>query len=101
MTRLIGYARVSSFEQNLNLQLDALKKAGCNEDNIFIDKVSGTQDYRSGLESCLNTLQASDTLIVWRLDRLGRSMVHLVQLIEELFSKEIAFRSICVTLSDK
>ena len=95
MTRLIGYARVSSFEQNLDLQLDALKKAGCDGNNIFVDKVSGTQDYRSGLGTCLDTLQANDTLVVWRLDRLGRSMSHLVQLIEELLSKKVAFRSLC------
>ena len=92
--RLIGYARVSTNEQDIRLQLDALKKAGCRK-FIFIDKASGTRAERPGLESCLKTLVSGDTLLVWRLDRLGRSMPHLVTLVEDLLKKKIAFKSIC------
>lgn len=95
MSRLIGYARVSRNEQELNLQLDALEKAGCKKDQIFIDKISGAKAERPGLEKCLAEIQPGDTLLVWRLDRLGRSMPHLVSLIEDLRSKKIGFKSIC------
>lgn len=95
MSRLIGYARVSTNDQDLTLQLDALKKAGCLETNVFIDKVSGAKTERPGLNACLKELQASDTLLVWRLDRLGRSMSHLVVLVESLLKQKIGFRSIC------
>jgi DNA invertase Pin-like site-specific DNA recombinase len=93
--KLIGYARVSSQEQELNLQLDALEKVGCSKNNIYVDKISGAKAQRPGLEKCLSALEAGDTLIVWRLDRLGRSMTHLVSLIEDLKQKGIGFRSIC------
>ena len=92
---LIGYARVSKQDQELNLQIDALKNAGCVTDSIFVDKISGAKAERPGLEKCLVTLQKGDTLIVWRLDRLGRSMPHLVGLIEDLKQKGIGFKSIC------
>ena len=92
---LIGYARVSTNEQEIQLQLDALKKAGCSKENIFIDHVSGSRSNRPGLEKCLNTLRPGNTLLVWRLDRLGRSMPHLVSLVEDLHSKGVGFRSIC------
>ena len=95
MSRLIGYARVSTQEQELQLQLDALKTAGCKENSIFIDKASGAKAERPGLNACLKELKNSDTLLVWRLDRLGRSMHHLVVLIEELRQKNIGFKSIC------
>ena len=95
MPRLIGYARVSTQEQDLNLQLDALEKAGCSKDKIFVDKISGSKAERPGLEKCLAAIQPGDTLLVWRLDRLGRSMVHLISLIEDLRSKKIGFKSIC------
>ena len=95
MSKLIGYARVSTNEQELNLQLDALEQTGCSKSNIFIDKISGAKSERPSLEKCLNSLEKGDTLIVWRLDRLGRSMPHLVALIEELRQKGIGFRSIC------
>lgn len=91
---LIGYARVSTQEQELQLQLDALEKAGC-ESQIFVDKISGAKTQRPGLDECLTKLQTGDTLIVWRLDRLGRSMHHLVSLVEELRQKGIGFKSIC------
>jgi DNA invertase Pin-like site-specific DNA recombinase len=95
MSNLIGYARVSTNDQEVQLQLDALKKAGCSKENIFIDHVSGLRANRPGLEKCLDALQIGDTLLVWRLDRLGRSMPHLVSLVENLHSKGIGFRSIC------
>lgn len=95
MSQLIGYARVSTQEQDLNLQLDALEKAGCTKDKIFIDKISGAKAERPGLEKCLAEIQPGDTLLVWRLDRLGRSMPHLVSLIENLRTKKIGFKSIC------
>ena len=93
--RLIGYARVSTQEQELALQLDALEKVGCQKSRIFIDRMSGSKEKRPGLDKCMAELQAGDTLIVWRLDRLGRSMGHLVSLIEDLKAKGIGFKSIC------
>jgi DNA invertase Pin-like site-specific DNA recombinase len=95
MGKLIGYARVSTNEQDIRLQLDALKKAGCREKFIFIDKASGSRTERPGLDTCLKALVPGDTLLVWRLDRLGRSMPHLVALIDDLLKKKIAFKSIC------
>ncbi len=95
MKKQVGYARVSSQAQDLQLQIDALRKAGCAEEHIFIDKVSGARTERPGLNACLNALQPGDTLTVWRLDRLGRSMPHLVTLVEDLLKRKIGFRSLC------
>lgn len=94
-SKLIGYARVSTQEQELQLQIDALEKAGCIKSQIFVDKISGAKIERPGLDQCLAKLETGDTLIVWRLDRLGRSMHHLVSLIEDLRAKGIGFKSIC------
>ena len=71
---LIGYARVSTTEQNLDLQLDALRKAGCADAHIFTDKITGTKQERPGLNDALSHLRAGDTFVVWRLDRLARSL---------------------------
>jgi DNA invertase Pin-like site-specific DNA recombinase len=95
MAKLVGYARVSTSEQEVELQLDALRQAGCANERIFIDKASGARSERPGLDACLRLLKPGDTLLVWRLDRLGRSMPHLVMLIEELLGKGIGFRSLC------
>lgn len=94
MGKLIGYARVSKEEQTLELQVDALIKAGCNPKDIFKEKVSGTKTERPALAKCLQTLQKGDTLVVWRLDRLGRSMAHLVSLVEDFKKRDICFKSL-------
>jgi DNA invertase Pin-like site-specific DNA recombinase len=95
MTRYIGYARVSTNDQNLDLQSDALLHAGCDKQNIFKDKISGAKAERPQLTKCLEKLSKGVVLVVWRLDRLGRSMVHLVSLIETLKEKGVGFKSIC------
>jgi DNA invertase Pin-like site-specific DNA recombinase len=88
----IGYARVSTNGQDLDLQIKELKEASCK--SIFTDKVSGAKSERPGLDDCLKTLRPGDTLLVWRLDRLGRSMQHLVSVITDLKSRGIGFRSL-------
>ena len=93
--RVLGYARVSTTEQDLTLQTDALTQHGCTKNHIFIDTASGARSKRPGLEACLDALQAGDVLLVWRLDRLGRSMPHLVTLIAQLKERGIGFRSLC------
>lgn len=95
MAKLVGYVRVSTQDQEVLLQVDALEKAGCATNMIFIDKISGAKSERPGLKKCLESLTAGDTLLVWRLDRLGRSIPHLVGLIEDLCQKGIGFRSLC------
>ena len=95
MGKLIGYARVSTHEQNLDLQIDALIQAGCSKNEVFKDKISGAKSDRPGLNQCMESLSKGDVLVVWRLDRLGRSMVHLVSLIETLREKGVGFKSLC------
>ena len=89
---LIGYARVSTRDQNATLQTDALKKAGC--EKIFEDKITGKHLNREGLEKMMDTLRAGDTLVVWRLDRLARSLKDLITLINQLEEDKIGFKSI-------
>jgi len=89
---LIGYARVSKFEQNLDLQTDALKKIGT--EKIFIDKVSGIKSEKPELNELLKFIRKGDVLTVWRLDRVGRSTVGLIKFVTELNEKGIHFKSI-------
>src|SRR5438034_790007 len=89
---LIGYARVSTQDQTLNLQKDALEKIGCTK--IFTDTISGAATERKGLAEALTFLRDGDTLVVWRLDRLGRSLKHLIETISLLQQRNIGFRSI-------
>ncbi|RZI45460.1 recombinase family protein [Rickettsiales endosymbiont of Peranema trichophorum] len=95
INRKIGYARVSKHDQHLKLQIDALLNYGCREGEIFTDHISGAKAERPGLEKCLQELQKGDTLVVWRLDRLGRSMPHLVSTVEDLKNRGISFKSLC------
>jgi len=88
----IGYARVSTHEQNLDMQIDELKKMGCKK--IISDKISGSVAERPGLSELLNQLREGDTLVVWRLDRLGRTLRHLIKFIKDLEDEGIHFKSI-------
>lgn len=94
MGRKLGYARVSTDDQELDLQIDALKKAGCIAKGIYSDTASGAKTARPGLDACLEALREGDTLIVWRLDRLGRSMSHLVSVVEGLRERGVDFKSL-------
>ena len=89
---LIGYARVSTHDQTLALQQDALTKAGCNK--IFTDTASGAQTERKGLEAALAYVRSGDSLVVWRLDRLGRSLPHLITTMTALEERGIGFKSL-------
>lgn len=90
---IIGYARVSTEDQKLDLQTSALKNVNC--DQIFADQgISGHEFSRPGLDKALRRLKSGDTLVVWRLDRLGRSLLHLVEMMERLEKRKIAFISI-------
>ncbi len=89
---LIGYARVSTHDQNLDLQQDALQKAGC--EKIFLDELSGATAARPGLQQAMDALREGDVLVVWRLDRLGRSLRNLIDLVGQLDETKIGFRSL-------
>lgn len=91
-TMLIGYARVSTQDQNLELQTEALTKAGCKK--IFEDKISGSKSERPGLAKAQESLREGDTLVVWKLDRLGRSVRHLVDLVGKLHKEGVQFKSL-------
>ena len=88
----IGYARVSTIDQHLRMQEDALKNAGCQE--IFTDVISGIRTDRPGLDKALAYLREKDTLVVWKLDRLGRSIQHLIQTVKSLNERQISFQSL-------
>lgn len=88
----VGYARVSTFDQNLNMQIDALKAEGC--EKIFKEKVSGTKKDRIELSRMIDHLRAGDQVVIWKLDRLGRSLQHLVQLVKSLNEKGVALKSL-------
>ncbi|MBD1205469.1 MAG: recombinase family protein [Rhodobacteraceae bacterium] len=91
---LIGYIRVSKADgsQSLDLQRDALIEAGVAADGIYEDRASGKRDTRPGLDACLKALRKGDVLVVWKLDRLGRDLKHLVTIVQELTDREIGLR---------
>jgi len=89
---LIGYARISTDDQKLDLQLDALNKTGCSK--IFTDEMSGSRASRPGLDEAISHLRDGDTLVVWRLDRLGRSLKNLIDLTELLKARSVGFYSV-------
>ena len=89
---LMGYARVSTDDQNMDLQIDALKKIGCSR--IFSDKITGKKKSRPGLDDALSHLRANDTLAIWKLDRLGRTVKGLIDLVGKMEEEGIHFRSI-------
>lgn len=89
---LVGYARVSTQDQTLDLQRDALEGAGC--ERVFTDTIGGSKAERPGLDEALSFLKPGDTLVVWRLDRLGRSLQHLLEIVGRLQARGIGFRSI-------
>ncbi len=88
----VGYARVSTDDQKLDLQMDALKKAGC--DQIYQDTMSGASTMRDGLHRAVDYMRSGDTLVVWKLDRLGRSLKHLIDVVNDLNKKGVFFKSI-------
>ena len=99
-SRLIGYARVSTLDQNLHSQIKALTDHGVPRRLIFTDKASGASADRPGLEECLGKLQNGDVLVIFKLDRLGRSLRHLVDLVDELQKKNVQLRSLSDGLID-
>lgn len=88
----LGYARVSTSDQNLDLQLDQLRHAGCEQ--IFQEKISGAKSERPVLSSLLEQMRAGDVLVIWKLDRLGRSLRHLVDLVSTLMEKDVGLKSL-------
>ena len=91
---LIGYARVSTWDQNPQLQIDALVKAGVDPDNIYQEHISGVKKNRPQLAAALQYLREGDTLVVWKLDRLGRSLQNLLEIMAELNERKIGFHSL-------
>jgi len=88
----IGYARVSTLEQKSDLQMDALKQSGC--EKIYQDEISGAKAKRPGLDDALQFARKGDCIVVWRLDRLGRSLKHLISVVEDLESRGVGFASL-------
>ena len=95
----VGYARVSTKEQHLHMQEDALKSAGCEE--IYTDIASGSKSERPGLDKVLSYIREGDTLVVWKLDRLGRSIQHLIETVAKLRKRKIAFKSLQENIDTK
>ena len=89
---LIGYARVSTLDQNLDLQQDALQRAGC--EKIYSDTISGAKASRPGLDECLSYARQGDMIVVWKLDRLGRSLKNLIEVVQKLSERGVGFRSL-------
>jgi DNA invertase Pin-like site-specific DNA recombinase len=99
MGQVWGYVRVSTEDQNLALQVDALKAAGVPEGNIIQEKISGVAEVRPAFDSLLGQLEAGDVLVVWKLDRLGRSLAHLVEVMALLERRGVGFRSLTEEVS--
>lgn len=91
---IFGYARVSTNEQNLDLQIDAFLKEGIKNKNIYMDKVSSAKEERKNLSKLLNYVREGDTIVVWKLDRLARSLIHFTKLMSEFEEKGLKFNSI-------
>ena len=89
---LIGYARTSTSEQNMELQIDALKECGC--EHIYTDVISGATTEREGLKDLMKHLRNGDTFVVWKLDRLGRSVKHLIEFVKDLETRGVQFKSL-------
>lgn len=95
----VGYARVSTLEQNLDLQIDKLKKAGC--ERIITDRLTGSVSDRPGLTKLQDILRNGDSLVVWRLDRLGRSLKHLIEIVNDLEGRGVEFESLEESINTK
>jgi len=93
--RMVGYARMSPLEKDLQPQVNALKAAGVEERHLFTDETIEPRAEWSGLHACLGELISGDTLIVWKIDRIGRSVPHLLELMENLHGRGVGFRSLC------
>ena len=93
---MVGYMRVSSIDdrQSVDLQRDALLAAGVDDRHLYFDKASGARDDRPGLKACLAYLKEGDSFVVWKLDRLGRSLPHLLSIVTDLKERGVAFRSL-------
>lgn len=91
---LIGYMRVSTVDQNTNLQLDSLLKYGVDKRNIYEDKISGSKESRIGLDNLMSFVKSGDTLVVWKLDRLGRSLSHLISIVSRLKEMDVTLVSL-------
>jgi DNA invertase Pin-like site-specific DNA recombinase len=87
-----GYARISTHEQNADMQIDQLQQAGCDE--IFCDTASGTKTIRPALEQLLGKIRPGDVIVIWKLDRLGRSLRHLIELVNQLMEKNVGLKSL-------
>src|SRR5262245_51627516 len=92
MGELIGYMRVSTKDQKFDLQRDALLAVGVQERYLYEDKASGATQARPGLEACLKALHPGDTLVVWKLDRLARSLLHLLEVVQDFGERQIRLR---------
>ena len=101
MSKLIGYARVSTSDQNPALQIDALKAAGVAEENIFVEHKSGKNLDRPELQKCLATLKEGDVLVVWKMDRLARSIKDLVNIMEDLDKRKINMNLLDIGFIDR
>jgi DNA invertase Pin-like site-specific DNA recombinase len=99
--RLIGYARVSTAEQSLSLQTDALERAGVHKDNLHVEKVSGVASRRTGLDAAMMDCRSGDTFVVWKLDRVARSLRDLLDKIERLEKRGVRFRSLTEAVDTK